>query len=208
MFSKKSILSIFLTILTLSFSFSLVSNLNNFGVIFFLISLVVLINVFFKELAAYYYDLKIEHIMLEIKQYGFKAHDHFKKPFPIGILLPIFTSVLSAGYFIWMGILTFEAKAEVYRVAKRRGFYGYSESSEFHEGIIALIGVIGSILVGGIGILIGNYEFTKLSFFYAFFNTIPFWKLDGNKILFSEVIFSKVAFIVSLALALCGILFF
>lgn len=207
MFTKKSIVSILLASLVLGFTFSLNSNLTNFGHMFLIILLVIFVNVLSKEFAAYYYDLKIEHKFWEIQRYGVQAHNHFKKPFPIGAVLPFITWVFSAGYFIWMNLLYFEAKPEIYRVAKRRGFYGYSESSEFHEGIVAFIGVLGTILVGCIGLMVGFPEFTKLSFFYAFFCSIPFSKLDGNKILFSEKLLSEISIILTLALSILAILF-
>jgi hypothetical protein len=207
MFTKKSVVSILLASLVLGFTLSLKDSLNTFGHMFLLIFLVIFVNVIFKEFAAYYYDLSIEHKFWEMKRYGVKAHDHFKKPFPIGAVLPLITWVFSAGYFVWLNVLYFEAKPEVYRVAKRRGFYGYSESSEFHEGIVAFIGVLGTIIVGCVGLLIGFPEFTKLSFFYSFFCSIPIGKLDGNKILFSEQLLSKVAIVLTLGLSVIAILF-
>lgn len=207
MFTIKSIANILLASLIVGFSLSLTSNLENFSLMFFTILLVILGNIISKEFAAYYYDLKIEHRFLEIKRYGVAAHDHFKKPFPLGAIIPLITAMLSAGYFIWLNILYFDSKAEVYRVAKRRGFYSYSESSEMHEGIVAIWGVVGTILLGVIGILIDFPEFTKLSFFYAFFNTIPIGKLDGNKILFSEITLWAIAIIATLSLSIFAILF-
>jgi hypothetical protein len=207
MFTKKGLISIFIAGLILSFSLSLISNLENFSLLFFVVILVIFTNILFKEFAAYYYDLKIEHSLWEIKRYGVSAHSHFKKAFPIGAILPLITCVLSAGYLVWLNILTFEAKPEVYRVAKRRGFYHYSETSEFHVGFVALFGVIGNILLGVVGILLNFPLFTQLSFFYAFFCTIPIGKLDGNKILFSEIVVWMISIILTGALSLFVILF-
>ena len=207
MFTIKSLASILIAALILGFSLSLVSNLNGFSTMFFIILLIILGNIIAKEMAAYYYDLKIEHKFLEIKRYWVGAHDHFKNPFPIGAVLPIITVMLSAGYFVWLNILYFDSKAEIYRVAKRRGFYKYSESSELHEGLVAFYGVIGTIILGVVGLLIGFPEFTRFSFFYAFFNTIPIGKLDGNKILFSNITLWATSIIVTLALSVIAILF-
>ncbi len=207
MFTKRSVISILLASLVLGFTLSLDSNLSNFSSVFLTIFLVIFVNVLCKEFAAYYYDLKIEHKFWEIQKYGVKAHEHFKRPFPLGAVLPLITWVFSAGYFVWLNILYFDSKPEVYRVAKRRGYYTYSESSEFHEGIVAFAGVVGTVLIGLLGIMIGFPEFTKLSFFYAFFCSIPLGKLDGNKILFSESVLSKIAIVLTLGLSLIGIFY-
>jgi len=207
MFTKKGVVSVLIASLVLGFSLSLTSNLENFISMFLIMILIIFSNIIFKELAAYYYDLKIEHSLWEIKRYWINAHDYLKKPFPIGVVLPLITFVFSAGYFVWLSIITFTSKAEVYRVAKRRGFYGYSESSEFHEGLVALVGVIGNILLGVIAILIGFPFLAKFSFFYAFFNTIPLGRLDGNKILFANITTWMVAIILTGSLSLFAILF-
>lgn len=207
MFTKKGVVNIILVSLILGFSLSLVSNLNNFNQMFFISFLLVLTNVFFKEFAANYYDLKIEHNLWEIKRYWFHPKSYFEKPIPIGVLMPIFSFVVSAGYFVWLSILTFSSRPEIYRVAKRRGFYGYSESSELHEGFVAFFGLFGNVLLGVVGILLGFSLFAQLNFLYAFCCSIPLGNLDGNKVLFAEQFLSKLSIIFTGCLWIFSIIF-
>ena len=207
MFTKRGIVYIIVISLILGFTLSLISNLENFTEMLFISLLIIFTNVIFKEFSANYYDLKIEHKIWEIKKYGFSPRNHFKNPFPIGALIPFFSFVLSAGYFVWLNVLTFDSKPEIYRVAKRRGFYGYSDSSEMHEGIIAFFGVIGNLIVGIVGLLLGFPLFAQLNFLYAFCSCIPLGKLDGNKILFAEPFLLKISFLLTLCLWICSTIF-
>jgi hypothetical protein len=207
MFTKKGVVNIVLVSLILGFSLSLASNLENFSQMFLISLALVLTNVLFKEFTANYYDLKIEHNIWEIKRYWFHPGSHFKKPFPIGVLAPILSFVFTAGYFIWMSILTFSSRPEIYRVAKRRGFYGYSDSSELHEGIVALFGLLGNVLLGVVGLLFGFHLFAQLNFLYAFCCSIPLGNLDGNKILFAEPFLSKLSIILTGCLWIFSVVF-
>ena len=207
MFTKRGVVHIIVASLILGFTLSLISNLENVGEMILLSLLIVFINIIFKEFAANYYDLKIDHKIWEIQRYGFSPKKYFKNPFPIGALMPIFSFVLSAGYFVWLNILTFDSKPEIYRVAKRRGFYGYSGSSEMHEGIIAFFGIVGNLILGVVGLLLKFPVLAQLNFLYAFCSCIPLGKLDGNKILFAEPFLLKISFLVTFCLWICSTIF-
>jgi Zn-dependent protease len=207
MFTKKEIINIVIISFILGFSLSLVTNLETFTSMFISSLLVILINMVTKKIVAERYDTKIEHHIWEIQKYGFRPLYKFAKPIPLGAILPILVTILSAGYITWMNGFYFTATPEIYKSSKRRGFYPYSASSEFHEGLIATWGVVLNLIFGIAGILIGFPVFAKLNFLYAFFNIIPLGKLDGNKILFGEKGLWYVIAIVSSISAILALMF-
>lgn len=188
MFNKKETLAIGIISIILAFIFSFAEGINIF--FYFLVSIlfIVLINSVAKKISSYYLDSEIEIKFWEVKRYGFKAHQHFKKSLPAGIFLPLITSLISSGYFVWMSSLIFDVKPKIYRAAKRFGLYSFSEMTEYHIGLIAASGVLINLFFGVIGYLIGFSDFAKLNIFYAFFNMIPLSDLDGNKIFFGSVV--------------------
>lgn len=188
MLNKGEISAILISVIVLAFSISLINNFSTFFYAIFLISLILLINILAKKITSHYLDSKIEIGLWEIKRYGFKAHHHFKKAFPIGAFLPVISTIISLGYFIWVAVLTFDVKPRVFRAAKRHGLYTFSEITEYHIGLIAASGIFANLLFAVIGYLLGFSEFTKLNIYYAFFNMIPLSNLDGNKIFFGSLI--------------------
>ena len=123
-----------------------------------------MVNVAAKKVAAFYFDSKIEIKMLEMKQYGFKSHHHFKRPFPLGAF-------------------DFEVKPEIHKAAKRQGLQTFSEITEFQTGAIAALGILANVLFALAGYFVEFEKFADFNIYYAFFNMIPFLSLDGSKIL-------------------------
>ncbi|MCW8965695.1 MAG: hypothetical protein OQK82_03275 [Candidatus Pacearchaeota archaeon] len=210
MFTKKEIINILVISLILAFSISLIQSINLFLTTLFSIFLVIIINILAKKISGYYFESEVETKIWEIKRYGFfgvfsnlfHPSRKFKQPIPIGAILPIIIKILSGGYLNWLASLTFDIKAKKYRVAKRHGFYSFSEMTEFHIGLIAASGILANLLFALLGYLIGAEEFAKLNIFYAFFNLIPLSNLDGNKILFgSKIIWS---FLITIILIIIG----
>jgi len=207
---KKEIVAIFASVLILSFLISLMASLEIFLQTALLVFLVVIINVFAKKIAAFYFDSEIEIKIWDIERYGWmgvvsKGFKHpsgkFKKPILIGLFLPFLVSLFSYGATTWLATLVFEAKSKTYRVAKRFENYSFSEMSEFHIGWIAAFGIIANLTFGVIGYLFNFPEFAKLNLYLAFFNIIPISSLDGNKIFFgSYVLWGFLASIVLLGL--------
>ena len=214
MLEKKEIAYVLVSILVLSLAVSI----WDFGRIFFVMSsffFIFMINIVAKEIASIYYESKIEHKIWEIYRYGwigvfsggiFHPSKNFKKPIPIGAILPLITSVLSFGYFIWMSVLVFDAKSKISRAAKRHGLYSFSEMSEEHMGYIAASGILANLLFSILGYLAGFSEFAELGILYAFFNLFPISDLDGNKIFFGNM--ELWAFLAALSMIALGFSFF
>jgi Zn-dependent protease len=186
--SKKEIIIITVIILILALTISLVKTWEFFLYTLLAVFLVLIINISAKKIMAFYLDSEIEIKLWEIKRYGFKANEYFKKPFPAGIFLPIITAAFSFGYLTWMASLIFDVKPKIYRAAKRHGLYSFSEMTEYHLGLIASAGILANLILAIIGYLINFPELAKINLFYAFFNMLPISDLDGNKIFFGSLV--------------------
>ena len=204
MFSVKEISLIVLITIILAFALSFpepIKTLYLLAPMFF----VIITNILAKKVLSFYLDSEIEIKLWDIKRYGFKPSKHFKRPFPAGAFLPIITSVLSFGYFVWLTGLVFDVKAKIYRAARRFGLYSFSEMTEHHIGLIAAAGISTNLFLAVIGYLINLDEFAKLNIYYAFFNLIPLSDLDGNKIFFGSIVVWS--FLVALVLIGLGYVF-
>ncbi len=190
MLNKKEIISIIIVTIILAFAISLIESFKIFLYALLSVFLVILINIFAKKIISFYFDSEIEIKLWEIKRYGFKAHQHFKKSFPAGAFLPIISKIVLFPFnsFVWMASLVFDVKAKIYKAAKRHGLYSFSEMTEFHLGLIAAAGIFANLIFAIIGYLLGFSEFAKLNIYYAFFNMLPISDLDGNKIFFGSII--------------------
>ena len=201
MFNKKEIGLVVITTLILAFTISL-RNLGLFLWTILAVFIAIMINIISKKIISYKLDTEIEIDLLELQKFGVRPHQHFKKPAPIGLILPFIVMIISAGYFTWMGSLIFNVKSKIHRTAKRFGLYKFSEITEHHTGLIATSGVIANLIFALIGYIIGFSIFAKVSIYLAFFNMIPISNMDGNKIYFGNIlIWSVLAAITLIALA-------
>lgn len=199
MLQKEEIKTIFIVTLVLGFALSLKGNLKEFHIFIGLIFLILMINIFAKKITAYYLDSEIEIKMWGIERFGFfhwfnisplRTHPSkkFEKNFPIGIIMPLITAILTLGNLVWTASATFDVKKKIYRAAKRYELYSFSEMTEYHIGVIAFVGVLANIAFAIIGYLMGWNEFSNLNILFAFFNSIPISSLDGNKVFFGSLI--------------------
>jgi len=203
MFDSKEISFILIVSLVLALTVSMLKSLQAFIYALIFVFVLIIINILAKKITAFYLDSQIKIKLWEISRIGFRAHQHFKNPFPAGAFFPIIFSVLTFGYLTWFASLVFVSRPEIYKAAKRHGMYSFSEIPEFHIGIIAASGIVANLLFAVIGYLIGFSEFARLNLYYAFFNLIPVSDLDGNKIFFgSKILWSLLAIIALLGVAI------
>jgi Zn-dependent protease len=153
-------------------------------------SIIIGANILVKKILAYYLDSEIEIKLWEIKRFGFKTGQYFKKPFPAGVFFPIVSKLILFPFkhFVWMASLIFDIKPKVYRTAKRHGLYSFSEITESQIGIIAATGIAINLALAIIGYFSGFHMFAQLNIYYAFFNLLPISTLDGNKIFFGNIV--------------------
>ncbi len=202
MFTKKELIWILIILAVLSISIGIVNTWKGFFLTSLAIFILVLANILCKKAMSYYLDSEIEVKPWEIKRYGFKTGQEFKRPFPAGIFLPIIVSALSFGNLIWMASLIFDVKPKVYRAAKRHGLYTFSEITEGQIGMIAAAGILANLVLALLGYFIGWTMLTELSIWYAFFNILPISDLDGNKIFFGNLVLWS--FLVSIIVVAVG----
>ncbi|MBI2044155.1 hypothetical protein HYT24_02215 [Candidatus Pacearchaeota archaeon] len=188
MFTKKEIIEISVILLILSFSLSLVKSVEIFLYALLMIFVVVGFNLAVKKIASFYLDSEMEVRIWEVERFGFKPKRHFKKPVPMGGILPLVTTVLSFGALTWLASLVFDVKPKIYKAARRHGLYAFSDMTEYEIGLIAAAGIIMNFVLAIAAYLIGYDELARLSIYYAFFNMIPISDLDGNKIFFGSII--------------------
>ncbi len=135
-----------------------------------------------KKAYAYYLEADTKLKFWSMYQFGFKKIAHFRKPLPM-VWVPL---VLAPINFLWLGILETEIIARTERVSKRHGLYRFSEMTDWHMALIALVGLISTLGLAFIGYW-SNFElFSKLAIYYAVWSIIPIGGLDGTKLLFGS----------------------
>src|SRR3990172_9542279 len=114
MLEKKEIGTFAILTLVLAASISFPESKIFFGILL-AVFLILFLNIASKKIAAYYLDSEIEINPWQMERYGFKRHQFFKKPLPIGIFLPIIVALISLGNLLWMASMVFDVKPKVYR---------------------------------------------------------------------------------------------
>ncbi len=206
MLSKKEIGTLVFVTIVLAASISFLKSLRIFLDVLLAVFILLILNIAAKKIAAYYLESEIEVRPWSMERYGFRREQYFKKPFPIGIFLPILAALASLGNFIWMASIVFDVKPKVSRAAKRHGLYSFSEMTESHIGTIAAVGVLVSLLAAVIAYFLGFSTFARLNIFFAFYSLLPISDLDGNKIFFGNIVLWS--FLSALALIGLGYAFF
>ncbi len=199
--------NIFIAIILLTIvsglAFVINSQWEDLSLAFAFSAIIIFIAVLSKKLTAYLLDADVEHEIWEITRLGLKKSDHFKKPFPAGILLPLIISIITLGTIKFSAFLTFEARALKYRASKRFGFYSYTEMTDWHNALIGASSAIALFLVAIIAYFlpIADLEsLSKMSIYYIFWNLLPISKLDGTQIFFgSRILWAVLATITLIA---------
>jgi len=197
MINGKEIGSLILVTIITAFAIALT---KNFGIdLKFLlyallgVFILLLLNILIKKATAYFLESEIEIKIWEIKRFGFRTRDYWKKAFPMGAFAPLISKIFlfPLNGFVWMASLVFDVKAKAYHAAKRHGMYSFSEMTEEHIGKIAAAGIAVNLLLAFLFYFIGGdfgTIFAKLNIWFVFFNMLPISDLDGNKIFFGNLV--------------------
>ena len=205
MLEKKEIGILLLITLVLALTISFLK-MDIFPRVILAVFLVLVLNIAAKKIAAFYLESEVEIKPWQIERYGFKRHEYFKRPFQMGIFLPIIVSLVSLGNLFWMASMVFDVKPKIYRAAKRHGLYSFSEMTEAHIGLIAAAGVLVNLAASVIAYFLGFPTFARMNVYFAFFSMLPFSDLDGNKIFFGNMVLWS--FLAALVLIGIGYAFF
>ena len=128
---------------------------------------------------------------------------YFKKPVPLGFILPVLLSLITLGYARFLAFLEYDMYASKSRASKRIGNVRFSELTESHVGAVGAFGILANLVLGGLAYVLAAPDLARLSVYYAFANIIPFSKLDGVKIFFG----SRVAWFILAILSAIALVF-
>ena len=208
MFKLKEIAHIIIAIILFAFVINFLSDFNTFLIALLIAFIILAVNILAKKITAYYLETEIEQKIWHFQRWGFFERSHFKKPIPIGILLPFLAIWLSYpyGFLKVLTFLQFDPKPMSARVAKRHGLYRYSELTEFHIAAIAAAGIFATLVLAVISYFFGGYAswiltLTSFSVYYSLWNLIPISQLDGCKVFFG----SRILWIILVVLSLIGL---
>jgi hypothetical protein len=174
--------------------------------VFLVAFIIIIVNILAKKIASGFYSIKIEHKPWEFQRYGLYEQSHFKKPFPIGLILPFILSLLSLGIIKLMIILQFDAENLPYkRILKMRGRERRTEINESDLAITSAWGFYALIFTAIIGALLNFPELSKYAVIYGIWNLLPISQTDGSKVFFGSFAnwtFLAIIYIISLVLVI------
>ena len=204
MFKIKEIGHILIALILFAFVISFLQEINVFLISLLIAFIILAVNILAKKIIAHNLDTEIEQKIWQFQRWGFYERSYFKKPIPVGILLPFLLVWLSypIGFFKVFTFLQFDIKAKSSRAAKKHGLYRFSELTEWHIAAIPLAGIAATLVLGIIAYILGGYAswlplLAKYSIYYSLWNLLPLGQLDGTKILFGSRIWWIILMIIS-----------
>ena len=164
-------------------------------IFYFLISaIIIIVSVFTKKIIAKMLDSKVEIVFWQLSRYWITKASYLRQPLPIGLILPLLLSFITAGITKFLGFFQFSMTALPSKVTKKYGAKRFSTVTEWDAGLVAFYSMVVVIILTIISaILSKNYnalfpfkEMAKYSFYFNLCNLIPFGQLDGMKIFMSS----------------------
>jgi len=171
-------------------NFSVFPEMLVFSVIIFGVSILS------KKLMASMLDADAEHRIWYAGRYWFSPRDRLQNEIPLGVLVPVITSVITLGNFPFLAFLTYETSVLKRRAAKRFGTYSFTEMTDWHNAWIGAAGIIAVLIIAVISYFSDYGLLAKISILYAVANMVPLSNLDGTQIFFgSRVLWTTLAVI-------------
>ncbi len=194
------IIAILVLAIVISFSELVTLDFSYLGTGILFAFIVIGVNLLAKKFVANMLDSDVENSLWFWSRYGFRPNASLKKEIPLGIILPILLTAFSAGLIKITTILTYETSALKRRAAKRFGYYSFTEMTDWHIALIGASGIVATLALSFITYWIPSLEaLARIAAFYAFFNMIPFSKLDGAQIFYgSRVLWTTLAIIAAI----------
>ncbi|MEK6893913.1 MAG: hypothetical protein AABX10_00455 [Nanoarchaeota archaeon] len=210
---SREINEIIIAIITLGFVSGFIEliqgDLESFGYIILFGAIIIGINIITKKIVASRLDADVQHEVWRMNRFWFNPGDKLNKSIFAGVLIPIFVAIVSLGTIKLMTVLTYETRALKRRAAKRFGPYSFTEMTDFHNALVGAAGIIACLTITFITYWLpfpGTEIIAKMATFYAFFNLIPFSKLDGSQIYFGSRVLWSVLAIITLIFMMYAIL--
>lgn len=171
-------------------------NVEGIGTALLFSFLILAVNWGAKKMAARSLDADVEHDLWYASRYGFKPGRHLARQAPLGIIVPLVVSVFSLGAAKCMTLLTYQTSALKRRAARRFGFYSFTEMTDWHNALVGAAGIIGVLLLAIISYMGAIDGLPSMAIYYAFWNMVPWSKLDGAQIAMgSRVLYTALALV-------------
>jgi hypothetical protein len=213
-FTKKELIWMLIFIIIGSFiSFiPLIPNDNPIKILTTLVIFTIIIttNIVAKKLTAPHYAIKIEHDDWKLIHWGWFKRNYFKKPLPIGLIVPFFLTIFTLGYLKPFAFFQFNVKdIPEKRITKKHGFRSTRRNEFINEediGYTASSGFFALLILALIGTFLKPYlptfgsELAKYSIYFGLWNLLPAGQLDGSKMFFSTTLlwsFLTIIYIIS-----------
>ena len=198
---EKEIFQIIIAIAVLGFVSGFVELINGdiktFSMILGFGGIVIALNILAKKIMASRLDADVEHEVWKMQRFWFNPSDKLNKSIMAGAIIPLFVTIITLGSIKLMTLLTYETRALKRRAAKRFGPYSFTEMTDYHNALVGSAGIIAVLLITFITYWLPSDNWVimgRIATFYAFFNMIPFSKLDGSQIYFgSRVLWAVLA---------------
>lgn len=178
---------IFILALVLSIGDLFAGNIVVVGIASLSAVLIVATTIIAKKMMANSLDADVEHEVWAWQRYGFKPEAHLRNAVPAGVILPILGAVITLGIVKIMTLFTYETTPLRRRSARRFGVFSFTEMTDWHTALIGAVGIVTALALSLVTYFIPGLEFTaRAAAFYAFWNMLPFSKLDGAQIFFGS----------------------
>lgn len=147
-------------------------------------SLVIIVNVIAKKIAAYKLGCEVEIQPWQVRRYWFYESAYLRYPFPMWIVWPVFLVWMTLGKVWWLVVTTFEVYATRSRVGRK-----FAELTEWDVALISAAGIVANLILAVISASLGHQRFAFINLWFVFFNLLPFPAYDGGRIFFGEFLF-------------------
>ena len=193
-FDKKEIAWIVITIII--FTFIILFPLVELNPLLLIIpAIIILTTTITKKFAAEHYNLKIKYNIWQFQRYWFTTKSYFKKPIPMGLIMPFFLAFFSIGLIKAFTFLQFDYEnLPRRRMLKKSGRIRRIEINETDPAFTAAWGFYSLLVLTAISIILTMLtdllvfaDLAKYSLYYGAWNLIPISNLDGTKLFFGNL---------------------
>ena len=161
-------------------------------------AIIIIINLSAKKLISPFYSIKIEYNVWQLQRWDYYGRSYFKKPVPIGLIMPFSIAILSLGYLKPFTFFQYDAEnIRTKRLLKAYGDRRAVRKEVINEADLAYTSAAGFyalILLAIMGFLLKPYfpifgsDLTKYSIYFGLWNLLPISQLDGSKLFFGATI--------------------
>ena len=105
------------------------------------------VSIIFKNIVVKKRELKMDLSLLKWRQWWFWTFAYFKKPLPVGLIIPLLFAYVSSGYIKIFMFLEMNLEPTTARVTKKYGIRRLSGLMDWDYAITAFYGLLGTLLL-------------------------------------------------------------